>query len=72
MKDAQHEILYSTAELTALGKASGFQPTAIHTINLFAPWVSVMSEKLGQRVNKWEISRNQKAGPLTVCRFDKQ
>ena len=69
MKDAQHEKLYSTAELMALAKVAGFQLTEMHTINLFAPWVSVLSEKLGQRVNRWELGRGSAAGPLIVCSF---
>jgi SAM-dependent methyltransferase len=71
MGEDQHVAFYNCRSLAELGKQAGFRISASRTINLAAPWFSVLGRTVTERVHRWETAFSQPLGSVIVMAFEK-
>lgn len=71
LKGAQHETLYSGAELEKMAASAGFATASRRTILFMGPWLATLSKRWADRMHRWETTRNRTPGSLLLYTFRK-
>jgi 2-polyprenyl-3-methyl-5-hydroxy-6-metoxy-1,4-benzoquinol methylase len=71
LKNDQHERLYNGKELEHLFTEAGFTTARKETINFLAPWAALVSNRLADKIHRWERNRSWVPGSLLLYIFRK-
>jgi cyclopropane fatty-acyl-phospholipid synthase-like methyltransferase len=67
----QHEVIYTLAELRALGERAGLRLVEHRMINSIAPWAAWLSTRLARALHRCERRHVRRHGAIMVLAFDK-
>lgn len=68
----QHVARYTGRTLASLGRETGFSPTSRHSVNLIAPWLNVVSNRVARAAHGLEVRRQHNMGSVLVYAFEHQ
>jgi SAM-dependent methyltransferase len=72
LAEDQHVAFYNCKSLAELGEQAGFRMVGYRTINLAAPWLSLLGRRVAEHVHRWETAFSQPLGSVIVMAFEKR
>jgi ubiquinone/menaquinone biosynthesis C-methylase UbiE len=72
MKSDQHVAFYNLGSLSKLAQEAGFNMVTYRSINLFSPWIAMLSWRLALGARRLEHARRHTLGAILVVVLEKQ
>jgi 2-polyprenyl-3-methyl-5-hydroxy-6-metoxy-1,4-benzoquinol methylase len=72
MKSDQHVAFYNLGSLSKLAEEAGFKMVTYRSINLFSPWLAMLSWRFALEARRLEHARRHTLGAILVVVFEKE